>query len=333
MRFPMSSSSSTRGTVLVTGGAGFIGSHLCERLAGRDRNVVILDDLNDYYDPEIKRANVARLGRRIVFKKGDIRDTKLVTSLLKRHRVESVVHLAARAGVRPSVADPVLYAQVNVEGTSVILEAARKAGVARILFASSSSVYGKSARLPFREDDTATDPVSPYAATKRAGELLCAAHHSLYGTAILALRLFTVYGPRQRPDMAIQRFARAILAGREIPMFGDGSSRRDYTHVSDIVDGIVAGLSWREGFEIVNLGGSRTITLKNLIDLLARSAGRPARLKRLPNQEGDVPATYADVSKAGRLLGYRPRVSLPVGIAGFVADLRKASGTPRETTA
>ncbi len=322
-----------KGTVLVTGGAGFIGSHLCERLAGMGRKVVILDDLNDYYDPALKRANLARLKGKAVFRKGDVRDARLVQGLLDRHRVESVVHLAARAGVRPSVADPVLYAQVNVEGTAVVLEASRKAGVARILFASSSSVYGRSARLPFREDDPAADPVSPYAATKRAGELLCAAHHSLYGTPILALRLFTVYGPRQRPDMAIQRFARTILEGREIPMFGDGSSRRDYTHVSDIVEGIVAGLHWRKGFEILNLGGSRTITLKDLIGLLARAAGRPARLKRLPDQEGDVPATYADVSKARRLLGWAPRVPLPTGIAGFVADLRKASGLPREATA
>lgn len=312
MRFPMS-----KPCVLVTGGAGFIGSHLGERLLARGRRLVVLDELNDYYDPRLKRANLRRL-KGAVFKRGDIRDARTVDALIRRHRVTDIVHLAARAGVRPSVADPALYARVNVEGTSVILEAARKHGVARVLFASSSSVYGRDARLPFREDAPAVRPVSPYAATKRAGELLCEAHHGLHGTPILALRLFTVYGPRQRPDMAIHKFARAILEGREIPFFGDGRSRRDYTHVSDIVRGIEAGLAWRKGFEIVNLGGAQTVTLSGLIRLLERATGRQARLKRLPEQEGDVPATYADVRKAARLLGWKPRVRLADGVADVV---------------
>ena len=315
-----------KGSVLVTGGAGFIGSHLCERLLVKGRRVSVLDDLNDYYDPAIKRANLLRLSRMgsgFTFYKGDIRDPKAAARALRG--VESVVHLAARAGVRPSVADPALYAAVNVEGTAVMLEAARRAGVARFLFGSSSSVYGRSARLPFREDDPAAQPVSPYAATKRAGELLCAAHHDLHGTPILALRFFTVYGPRQRPDMAIHRFVRSVLDGRQIGVFGDGSSKRDYTHVSDIVSALVRGLAWKRGFEIVNLGGSHTISLKGLIRLIERSAGRPARLKRLPDQDGDVPATYADIWKARRLLGFDPKVTIERGVPDFVAWVRSAS--------
>ncbi len=303
-----------RGTVLVTGGAGFIGSHLCERLLARGRRVAVLDDLNDYYDPAIKRANLRRL-KGISFQKGDIRDPRAVARAMRG--ADSVVHLAARAGVRPSVADPALYASVNVEGTAVLLEAARKAGVKRFLFGSSSSVYGRSARAPFREDDPAADPVSPYAATKRAGELLCAAHHSLHGTPILALRFFTVYGPRQRPDMAIAKFTRAIREGREIPFFGSGTSRRDYTHVSDIVSALERALRWKSGFEILNLGGARTVTLRQLVSLIALAVGRPARLKPMPDQEGDVPLTSADVRKARRLLGWTPVMSLERGLREY----------------
>ena len=307
-----------KGTVLVTGGAGFIGSHLCERLLAEGRPVAILDDLNAFYDPGIKRANLRRL-RGASFLQGDIRDPKAVANVFRRHRVKSVVHLAARAGVRPSVRDPALYASVNVEGTAVVLEAARRYGAERFLFGSSSSVYGRSAKAPFREDDPAAAPVSPYAATKRAGELLCSAHHELHGTPILALRFFTVYGPRQRPDMAIAKFTRAIREGREIPFYGDGGSRRDYTHVSDIVVALRAALRWKQGFEIVNLGGARTITLRALISLLERAIGHRARLKRLAEQEGDVPLTSADIRKARGLLGWSPRMPIERGIAQYAA--------------
>jgi len=307
--------------ILVTGGAGFIGSHLLEALRRRDRAVVCLDSFNDYYDPEIKRRNIAhhhgQAGFRLV--EGDIRDRGLLRAVFRQEEFGQVVHLAAQVGVRASVQDPVLYHEVNVAGTLHLLEACREFDVPQMIFGSSSSVYGADSPSPFREAGAGLDPLSPYAATKRAGEHLCYGHHQLHGIAVTCLRFFSVYGPRQRPEMAIHKFARHMLRGEEIPLFGDGTSRRDYTYVDDIVAGIVAALERRFDFEIINLGDSSPIALNDLIELLERHLGRPARRRQLPDQPGDMPATCADIAKAEQLLGYRVSTPLEEGIKRFAA--------------
>jgi UDP-glucuronate 4-epimerase len=308
--------------VLVTGAAGFIGSHVAERLVARGDDVVGLDNFDPFYPRETKEANLAGLRRAPGFRlvEGDIRDRDLVAGLLTSDM--AIIHLAARAGVRPSLEDPALYASVNIEGTAVLLEAARRAGLRRFVFGSSSSVYGDTAPVPFSEDWPALLPVSPYAATKRAGELLCTTFTQLYRQRAIALRFFTVYGPRQRPDLAIHKFTRLIREGSPIPFYGDGSSERDYTYIDDIVGGVTAALDWtaapEPGLEIVNLGESRTTSLRALVDLIARTVGREARLDRQPAQPGDVVRTCADVRKAGRLLGYRPGITVEEGIPRFV---------------
>ena len=309
--------------VLVTGAAGFIGSHVAERLVARGDEVVGLDNFDDFYERGVKEANVAALSRQPAFRliEGDVRDASLVAGLVEADTV--VVHLAARAGVRPSLEQPALYASVNIEGTAVLLEAVRRAGGRRIVFGSSSSVYGDSAPVPFAEDWPALVPISPYAATKRAGELLCTAFAQLYGLRIMALRFFTVYGPRQRPDLAIHKFTRLIAEGRPVPFYGDGTTERDYTYIDDIVQGVAAAVDWTaaegEGVvEIVNLGESRTTTLDALVGHIARAVGREPRLERLPAQPGDVRRTCADVRKAARLLGYRPTTTVEAGIPRFV---------------
>ena len=308
--------------VLLTGAAGFIGSHVAERLVARGDEVVGLDNFDAFYPRETKEANVAGLRRSPGFRlvEGDIRDRDLVAGLLTSEM--AVIHLAARAGVRPSLEDPALYASVNIEGTAVVLEAARRAGLRRLVFGSSSSVYGDTAPVPFSEEWPALLPISPYAATKRAGELLCATFTQLYGQRAMALRFFTVYGPRQRPDLAIHKFTGLIREGRPVPFYGDGSSERDYTYIDDIVGGVAAALDWtaapEPGLEIVNLGESRTTSLSALVDLIARAVGREARLERQPAQPGDVRRTCADVRKAARLLGYRPGVTVEQGIPRFV---------------
>ena len=303
--------------ILVTGGAGFIGSHTCQRLLARGDELVVLDNFNDFYDPAIKRANAALLGdARIVV--GDIRDADLVARLFDEHAFESVVHLAAMAGVRPSVQDPLHYEDVNVRGTLILLEELRKRPATRFVFASSSSVYGARDKMPFTEGDDIPHPVSPYAATKRAGELLAYTHHYLFGIPTNCLRFFTVYGPRQRPEMAIAKFTRAIDEGRPIPVFGDGSTRRDYTYIDDIVDGVVAAVDRCSGYEIYNLGESATTSLADLIEGIARCLGRPALIDRQPLQPGDVPLTCADVSKARAELGYAPRVPVAEGLQRYV---------------
>jgi len=308
--------------ILVTGGAGFIGSHTSERLLARGDEVVVLDNFNDAYDPAIKRANASALaGARIVT--GDIRDRELVRKLFAEGRFDAVVHLAAMAGVRPSLLDPLHYEDVNMRGTMTLLEEARARAGLRFVFASSSSVYGARDKVPFSEADDIPHPVSPYAATKRAGELMCYTYHHLFGVPVSCLRFFTVYGPRQRPEMAIAKFTRSILDGEAIPFFGDGSTRRDYTYVDDIVDGVVAALDRCEGYEIYNLGESATTTLTELVDGLARALGKPAILDRQPNQPGDVPLTCADVSKARARLGYEPRTPVAVGLARYVAWYRR----------
>ncbi len=307
--------------VLITGGAGFIGSHLTRRLLDGGDRVSVLDDFNDYYDPARKRGNVAPyLGRpdyRLT--EGDIRNADLVNGLFAEGNFDAVVHLAARAGVRPSLREPILYEDVNCIGTLRLLEAARHHGPDLFLFGSSSSVYGINEKVPFSEDDLVNQPISPYATTKRAGELLCFNYHHLYGMRTACLRFFTVYGPRQRPEMAIHKFTELLAQGKTIPMFGDGESRRDYTYVDDIVDGLVATLDLGPGFEILNLGGAETTSLKDLIHWIAEELAVSPRIEYLPTQPGDVPITYADVSKAARLLGYSPKVPIREGLRRFVA--------------
>ncbi|TDJ75266.1 MAG: NAD-dependent epimerase/dehydratase family protein [Planctomycetota bacterium] len=308
--------------VLVTGGAGFIGSHLSERLLARGDEVTVLDNFNDFYDPAIKRRNASALaaagqGARIV--EGDIRDQGLVQGLFDEGEFDAVAHLAAMAGVRPSLDDPLLYEEVNVRGTLILLEQIRRHEGQRFVFASSSSVYGGNDAVPFKETDDIPRPVSPYAATKRAGELMAYTHHHLYGIPTTCLRFFTVYGPRQRPEMAIHKFVRAILAGEPLPFFGDGSSRRDYTYVDDIVDGVVAAIDRCAGYEIYNLGESATTSLAELVGLIGEVCGREPVIDRRPVQPGDVEVTYADVSKARAGLGYDPKTTVRDGLERFLA--------------
>jgi UDP-glucuronate 4-epimerase len=310
--------------ILVTGGAGFIGSHLAEALLRRGDRVTIVDDLDDFYPPALKRENLAEVARagEAAFELLDICDEERVFRLFEERRFEAVVHLAARAGVRPSLLQPLLYERVNVYGTTVLLEAARRTGVRRFVFASSSSVYGVADRVPFTEEDSANRPISPYAATKIAGEKLCYTFSHLYAIDVVCLRFFTVYGPRQRPDLAIRKFVGLIEAGRPIPIFGGPTSRRDYTYVDDIVAGVVAALDLERRYEIINLGSSSPVDLSTLIATIEEALGKKAVLEILPAQAGDVPVTYADVSKAGRLLGFSPRTTLADGVRRFVEWLR-----------
>jgi UDP-glucuronate 4-epimerase len=317
--------------ILVTGGAGFIGSHLTRRLLDRGDRVTILDDFNDFYDPARKRANVTQVADRDGFSmvEGDIRDAELVDKLFAEQRFDGVVHLAARAGVRPSLKEPILYEDTNCIGTLRLLEAARHHGPDTFIFGSSSSVYGINQKVPFSEEDEVNQPISPYATTKRAGELLCYNYHHLYDMNIACLRFFTVYGPAQRPEMAIHKFTDLLAKGEEIPMYGDGSSRRDYTFIDDIIDGVVASLDLAPPFEILNLGGAETTALADLVRMIAEELGVEHRVQYLPDQPGDVPITYADVRKAGRVLGYSPRVSIREGLRRFVEWYRENdSATP-----
>ncbi|MHC5034742.1 MAG: NAD-dependent epimerase/dehydratase family protein [Planctomycetota bacterium] len=312
--------------VLVTGGAGFIGSHVLDRLVERGEQVICLDSFDEFYSPEVKRGNIeaAMASGLVRLVEGDVRDAELCRSMCDEGDVRAVIHLAARAGVRPSIEQPALYADVNVTGTANMLEAARLAGtVEKFVFGSSSSVYGVNAKLPFSEDDPVERPISPYAASKRAAELLCHVHHSLYGLPMVCLRFFTVYGPRQRPDLAIHKFTRLISRGEPIPVYGDGTSRRDYTYCSDVVNGIMAALDRPLEFETINLGNSEPVELRELIGLIEEALGKKATVERLAEQPGDVPVTYADISKARRLLGYAPRFPIGQGIAEFVEWFRR----------
>ena len=313
--------------ILVTGGAGFIGSHASERLIERGDQVVVLDNFNDFYDPAIKRENVRDLQAEVV--EGDIRDQSLIERLFRTREFDVVLHLAAMAGVRRSLLDPLHYIDVNVRGTQILLDAMRKHEGARMVFASSSSVYGTNERVPFREDDDIHQPVSPYATTKRAGELLCYTHHHLYGAPITCLRFFTAYGPRQRPEMAIHSFVRNVLEDRPIPFFGDGSSRRDYTYIDDIVDGVLRAVDRPRGYALYNLGESRTSSLSELVELIGEVTGKQPRLDEKPMQPGDVPVTYADVSRAKAELGYLPRTELREGLERFLAWYHERAGRAR----
>jgi UDP-glucuronate 4-epimerase len=313
---------------LVTGGAGFIGSHVCEQLLAQGHAVWVFDDLNPFYDPAIKQATLKALtqpGRPFHFVAGDLVDRPALDELFRSIQFDQVIHLAARAGVRPSLDEPALYQRVNVEGTVNLLEAARLHGVRKLTMASSSSVYGVNARVPFSETDPIFSAISPYAASKLACEALGHVYHHIYGLDIAMLRFFTVYGPRQRPDLAIHKFARLISAGKPIPVFGDGSAARDYTYVTDTVSGVLACTTREFGFEIFNLGESETVTLQRLIELLEHALGRKAILNRQPDQPGDVPITYANIDKARERLGYQPKVKITEGIPRFVEWFR-ASG-------
>lgn len=308
--------------VVVTGGAGFIGSHLVAHLlAEQTWRVTVIDNFDDFYDPRIKRRNIApHLANPLCeVIEADIRDGWRVDEIFTVARPECVVHLAARAGVRPSLEMPHAYVETNITGTLNLLEASRKHDVRQFVFGSSSSVYGARSRVPFSEDDSAAHPVSPYAATKAAGELLCHTYARIHGLRCVCLRFFTVYGARQRPDLAIHKFARALRDGNVISLYGDGSTQRDYTHVDDIIAGVRAAMDYRGSeYEIINLGNSRTVTLRDLIALLERATNAHAKLKHLPEQPGDAPLTYADITKARRLLDYSPRISIEEGIRRFV---------------
>jgi len=311
---------------LVTGGAGFIGSHVCERLLRDGHRVWAFDDLNDFYDPQFKRHNlreIEALAMPFQFFHGDLCDSGALNGLFASVKFDQVIHLAARAGVRPSIEQPALYQRVNVEGTVNVLEAARKTGVKKITIASSSSVYGVNAKVPFSEDDPIFSAVSPYAASKLACEALGHTWHHLYHMDVAMLRFFTVYGPRQRPDLAIHKFTKLIDAGKPIPVFGDGSTARDHTHISDILEGVIACTQREFGFEIFNLGESQTVKLSGLIALIESALGKQAIIDRQPLQPGDVPITYADISKAQRMLGYQPQVKAEKGIPLFVDWFRK----------
>ena len=308
-------------TTLVTGGAGFIGSQLVEALLREGGEVVVLDNFDNFYDPAVKRQNIEPfLGQPgFTLVEGDIRDEKAVESLFAAHAIGVVVHLAARAGVRPSIEQPLLYSDVNLNGTVVLLEACRRHNVGKLVFGSSSSVYGNNSKVPFSEKDEVDLPISPYAATKRSGELLCATYHGLYRLNVFCLRFFTAYGPRQRPEMAIYKFTRFLDRGLPLPLFGDGSSSRDYTYIDDIVYGVVRAIERVQGYEIINLGGSRTTRLLDLIAMLEERLGKKAIIEKQPDQPGDVVTTWADVAKAHRLLGYGPKVTIEEGLTRFVA--------------
>ena len=314
---------------LVTGGAGFIGSHVCERLLHDGHTVWTFDDLNDFYDPQLKRRNlrdIQSLAKPFEFVHGDLIDRAALDELFGSVKFDQVIHLAARAGVRPSLAEPALYQRVNVEGTVNVLEAARKNGVKKIIIASSSSVYGVNSKVPFSESDPIFSAISPYAASKLACESLGHVYHHVYGLDVAMLRLFTVYGPRQRPDLAIRKFATLIHAEKPIPVFGDGSMARDYTYVTDTVDGIFAATQKEFGFEIFNLGESQTVTLSRLIELLEAALGKKAVIDRQPLQPGDVPVTYADITKARARLGYQPQIKIETGIKLFIDWFWKNTG-------
>jgi UDP-glucuronate 4-epimerase len=305
--------------VLVTGGAGFIGSHLVEKLLAAGHAVVILDDFNDFYDPQIKHANIAGFAKDVTVCHVDIRDGAAVRNLFHREKVDAIAHLAARAGVRPSIQHPQLYCDTNVSGTLHLLEAARVTGVERFIFASSSSVYGASKTIPFSEEQHLIQTLSPYGATKVAGEFLCSTYSHLFQMRVVALRYFTVYGPRQRPDLAIHQFTRRIYAGQPIDQFGDGTTRRDYTYIDDVIQGTMAALQYQGPlYDVFNLGESETIQLKELISAIENALGKKAKVNRLPEQPGDMPLTCADISKARKLLGYKPTTKLSEGLQKFI---------------
>lgn len=309
-------------TILVTGGAGFIGFHLCERLLREGYRVICFDNFDPFYDPNLKIRNVEELTIRFPetfsLVTGDIRNRDHLKETFQKEKIDLVFHLAAKAGVRPSLLEPQLYEEVNIRGTIFLLETCKGFGVKKFVFASSSSVYGESNRVPFSEEDFDLRPISPYGVTKRAGELICYCYHHLYRMEVACLRIFTAYGPRQRPEMAIHKFTALVDQDKEIPVYGDGSSRRDYTYIDDLVDGMMAVLDRHQGFEIYNLGESRTTSLNELIHLIEEALGKRAKIQRLDPQKGDVSITYADIRKAKQRLGYQPKINIEEGIKRFI---------------
>lgn len=311
----------------MTGGAGFIGSHLIENLLKQGYRVICIDNFDNNYDPQIKRRNIESIWNHKNFTlfEGDILDIEFLHKIFQISEIRIIVHLAAKAGVRPSIKEPLAYQKVNVQGTTNLLEMARLFEIEKFIFGSSSSVYGQNKKIPFSEDDPVDHPISPYAATKKACELICYTYHHLYDMPITCLRFFTVYGPRQRPDMAIHKFTNNIYHDKKVSVFGDGSSKRDYTYITDIVDGICKSIEFCSGYHIYNLGESKTIELRKLIDSIAGCLGAEPRIEFLPVQPGDVLITYADISKAKRELGYYPKVEIEQGIEKFVAWYKKAN--------
>ena len=319
-------------SILVTGGAGFIGSHLCEKLLIEGNRVIIIDNFNDFYDPQIKRNNIKEIINtmknnsinieNLKLYEGDFRSQEFLNELFDKEEIDVIVHLAAMAGVRPSIENPQLYYDVNITGTLNILEQCKRKNIKKFVFASSSSVYGNNEKVPFSETDIVDNPISPYAATKKSGELLCHTYHKLYDMSIASLRFFTVYGPRQRPDLAIHKFTRLINEKQPIPFFGDGSTSRDYTYIDDIVDGILKSMDWveknKKSYEIFNIGGDKTISLKEMVETIETTLGIDAIINKLPMQAGDVNRTCADISHSNKTIGYRPRTSFKDGIEKFV---------------
>lgn len=319
-------------TFLLTGGAGFIGSNLCDYLVKNNHKIIIIDNFNDFYNPAIKRINITEIkavmkinnipNDNLKIEVGDIRDIVFLTGIFSSYKIDGIIHLAAMAGVRPSIIDPLLYNDVNIRGTLNLLELCNKFSINKFIFASSSSVYGDNKKLPFMETDPVDLPISPYAATKKAGELMCHVYSHLYGINIACLRFFTVYGPRQRPDLAIYKFAKLLLTEKEISIFGDGTTERDYTYIDDIIQGIAKAITWASTgthkYEIFNLGRSDTIMLKDMVQKLETEIGIKANIRYLPMQPGDVTITYADISKSKKILGYNPLTKFDDGISKFV---------------
>ena len=310
--------------ILITGGAGFIGSHLGERLLREGKRLAIVDNLDDYYPAELKRANLeeVKASGEFQFFPTDIRDGEKLREVFATFKPDAVIHLAARPGVRLSFAQPEAYTSINVLGTTQVLEISRQSGVRRIVFASSSSVYGHSSRAPFREDATISHPLSIYAATKVAGEAVAFTYSHAYALSVVCLRLFTVYGPRQRPDLAIRKFAGMIMEGKEVPIFGDGSLERDYTYIDDIVDGILRALDAPGKFDVYNIGNSHPVRIDEMVDTLGRALGKPVRRKFIPTPAGEMILTHADLTKARQVLGYSPKVSFEEGIRRFAEWLK-----------
>ena len=325
--------------ILLTGGAGFIGSHVAEALLQRRAHLTIVDSLHDFYSPDWKKENLEEIRRNgdFEFHQVDICDGPRLRDVISKARPEQVIHLAARAGVRPSISEPGAYVDVNVGGTVNLLELCREYGVGKFIFGSSSSVYGATARAPFSEDQVELRPISPYAATKLAGEMLCYTYAHLHQLPVVCLRFFTVYGARQRPDLAIHKFTALIESGKAIPVFGTGTTGRDYTYVDDIVAGVLAAAEYNPPgdapFDVFNLGNSHPVKLSELVALLEHATGKKAICEQKPPQPGDVPLTWADISKAGRLLGYRPATSLEAGLQRFVAWYRAAAAKRRAVSA
>ena len=311
--------------ILITGGAGFIGSHLCEKLIDLNHKIICIDNFNNYYNPKIKENNLKNIidNKNFTLYRLDILNKEKINEIFSAQKINIIIHLAARAGVRPSLSNALLYEAVNVQGTINLLEACKDYGIKKFIFASSSSVYGDNKKVPFSEDDNVDNPVSPYAATKKSGELICYTYHHLYDISILCFRLFTVYGPRQRPEMAIHKFTRHILEEKPIEVFGDGTSSRDYTYIDDIIPGIISSLDKINGYEIINLGNSKPINLLKLINLIEKAINCKAVIKYADTQPGDVFTTYADIRKAKKMLKYQPEISIEKGIENFIKWYKK----------